>query len=111
MRGRVNTQSWIGLLLTLFMVLVLPSCWYGTLSRAVVASDIPANSGEEERDEHEQEHAAQEVARRSSPPPARAAAAAAKALAAVGTHARPRVRVASVAPPVHPSLYSVRRQQ
>jgi hypothetical protein len=109
-RLRGNTQSWIGLLLTLFLVLVLPSCWYGTLSRAVVASDIPANSGEEERDEHEQEHAT-EVARRSSPPPARPATAAVKALSAVGTPAPMLVRVASVAPPVHPSLYSVRRQQ
>src|SRR5688572_29472281 len=109
-RCRWSTQSWLGLLLTLFMVLVLPSCWYGTLQRAIVASDIPANGNEEERDEHEQEQHKEEVDRRTSPPPQTAPAPIAHP--PITSAAAPsRAVVASVAPPVHPSRFSVRRQQ
>jgi hypothetical protein len=103
-------HSWIGLLLTLFMVLVLPSCWYGTLQRAIAPQDVPANANEEEREEHEQEHAQVEIARRTAPPPLPGAPQTAKELPAIAVATQP-VRLASVAPPVHPSLYSVRRQQ
>lgn len=110
MRNRLYKHSWIGLLLTLFMVLVLPSCWYGTLQRAIAPQDIPANANEEEREEHEQEHSQIEIARRTAPPPLPEAPQTAKALAAPAVASKP-VRLASVAPPVHPSLYSVRRLQ
>jgi len=109
-RCRFNTHSWLGLLLTLFMVLVLPSCWYGTVQRALVASDIPANGNEEEREEHDQEQHKEEVARRTTPPPDTASAPSAQTRPATPP-APVRVVVASVAPPVHPSRFSVRRQQ
>lgn len=105
---RCSASRWFGLLLTLFLVLVLPSCWYGTLQRALVTSDIPANSNEEERHEHGDDvRTPDEASRRTSSPPAKEQARTAGS--PPRTPAPPRVRVASVADPVHPSLYSVRR--
>ncbi|HVK76610.1 MAG TPA: hypothetical protein VM734_24960 [Kofleriaceae bacterium] len=89
------------------MVLVLPYCWYDTLQRA--PQNIPANANEEEREEHESEQA-QEVARRATPPPLPAPPRLVRTLP-VAVVAHEPVRLASVAPPVHPSRLSVRRQQ
>ncbi|MDX2087666.1 MAG: hypothetical protein SFX73_07440 [Kofleriaceae bacterium] len=110
MRSRLNSFSWLGPLLTLFMVLVLPSCWYGTLQRAVAPQDIPANANEEEREEVENEQTQEEIARRTSPPPLPEAPLHSSKTPTTPA-ARKTERLASVAPPVHPSLYSVRRLQ
>lgn len=90
------------------MVLVVPSCWFGTLARANGNSAlIPPNGNEEEREEHEEtaEHA---VIRRATPPPAPPARS-----AIVRTQPAPFVRVSStrpdVGPTLHPFRFSVRR--
>jgi hypothetical protein len=96
------------LLLALFMVLVVPSCWFGTLERANGNSAlIPPNGNEEEREEHDAS-AEHRVVRRIAPPPGRPSPS-----TIVDTQRAPVVRVASklpdVGPTLHPSRFSVRR--
>jgi hypothetical protein len=106
-----STRSpWLSALLALFMVLVLPACWYGALARAQslgIAAPSSSNNNEE-RDEHEEREIEVADAAGQRPPVPRPEPEPAERRHVVAPALAP-TRLASVAPPVHPSRFSERR--
>jgi hypothetical protein len=96
-------------LVALFMVLVVPACWYGA-SAPGQPSRASASSSEEEHRDHEAEASSELEAHGKRPPPPRMTAARADQVRAVPA-ASPRAPAitASVAPAIPPSRFSVRR--
>ncbi len=107
-----NSNTWLAAIVAVFLVVVLPWCWYGAQAQAQ-ALNLPgpsnANSNEE-REEHEG-HGEQEVETRGNrpPPPPRGASARATGTRIVAAHREPSIVVASVAPVPHPAQFSIRR--
>ena len=103
-------NTWIAALLAVFMVLVLPACWFGALERSRLFGTVaPSNANSnEERDEHEEHDVdVRDVAGRRPPaPPPEAPRVARTSIQRVLS----RVRIiASVAHPRIPSKLSERR--
>lgn len=113
MRGRTYLSG-MSVFMTLFLVLVLPACWYGALTQAwLTNAQGPSSSNSyEERDEHEERDEQQKVVHRSAPPtPPQSSPQPSPSLALVGvivSRTAPAI-TASVAPQLHPSQFSVRR--
>jgi hypothetical protein len=101
--------AWLSALLALFLVLVLPACWYGALARAqALDRAAPSSSNNnEEREEHEDHDIELREALGQRPPRSSAPR------RDVSRRAAPPVleptRLASVGPAVHPSRFSERR--
>jgi hypothetical protein len=108
--SRSTCHTWIATLVAVFMVLVLPACWYGALERSnLFGTAAPSNANNnEEREEHEEhEVATTDVAGRRPPPPPKAGP---RATPKAIQRAHVRVRIAeSVAHPAVPSKLSERR--
>jgi hypothetical protein len=100
----------IGALLALFLVLVLPACWYGALGRmqgGLAATGSSSSNNNEEREEHQEREVMARDAKGSRPPdstPVRVRT----QIVRVATR-EPLLRVGSVAPPPNPAILSVRR--
>jgi hypothetical protein len=65
-------HRWLSALLVLFMVFIIPGCWYGALERASATQSAPNsnNNNNEEREEHDGENeAAPRAAHGRSPRP------------------------------------------
>jgi len=108
-------NHWLAALVAVFLVAVLPWCWYGAQEQAHAQSvPGPSNaSSNEEREEHES-HGEQEVeARGTRPPlpPRRGTLARPADSRIVATTRGPSILVASFAPVPHPAQFSVRRQR
>ena len=102
-------SAWIGALLALFMVFVLPACWFGALARAQeLGMAAPSSSNNnEEREEHEEREIATRDAQGNRPPPPPPVAT--RAERARGPIVAPTFVVAPVAHPLELSVLSVRR--
>lgn len=103
-----NRRTWLSAALALFMVFVLPMCWFGALTRAK-ALNIPgpsSSNNNEEREEHEQSEVTIRDAQGVRPPLEAPVSAARDSIVRVEALA-PRELV-SVAVP-EPSVLSVRR--
>ncbi len=103
------TQRALAGLVALFMVLLLPSCLYGTLSRATATAELPTNGNEEERDKHEERAEVEAVHEHAAPTRMRVARTA-DAWAVFPVRKR-HARVVSVAPRPDLARFSVRRQR
>lgn len=101
----------ITLSLSVFLVLVLPACWYGAMTQAArlgVAAPTAANSNEEREDHDGHEEVHQLAGSSRTPPPDDVPPAAARAIVTLAyLHAPTRVPAGAPAP--HPSRFSVRR--
>lgn len=96
--------------MALFLVLVLPACWYGALSRAwIERSQGPSSANSnEEREEHQERDEHRVVGLGTPPPPRPRPRPRSSVRLASVSRAAPAI-VASVAPRLHPSVFSVRR--
>lgn len=102
-------QAWLSAFFALFMVLFLPACMYGALSRTD-PSWSSSNSNEEERHEHGVRKLAGLESRNKRMPVPRVRAVRTPLVRPLPTVApREMVIVASVAPALEPSRFSVRR--
>lgn len=106
----IQLRRLVTLSLSVFLVLVLPACWYGAMTRAAILgaqSPSAANSNEEREDHdgHEEVHAVAGSTR--TPPSDAVPPVSARAVAVSYAHAPTRVPAGALAP--HPSLLSVRR--
>jgi hypothetical protein len=101
--------AWLSALLAMFLVLVLPACWFGALARAqALDRAAPSSSNNnEEREEHEGRESEPREAFGQRPP--RSSAPARDASRRAATPVLEPTRLASVAPAVHPSRFSERR--
>jgi hypothetical protein len=108
--GRLVTRASISALLAFFLVLVLPSCWYGALTRAaVLGSDGPSSSNNnEEREEHQETSEEEVVAVGTRPPPPERVERVETVVLAPVLLPVP-TKLVSVALPPHPAQFSVRR--
>jgi hypothetical protein len=110
MSPRFAHTTWLSAFLALFMVLVLPACWYGAVERARALGQVgpsSANNNEEERHEDEEREVGV-VDAFGHPPPQPPTEPAAFVVTTIVTHTPPAL-VASVALAPEPSLYSVKR--
>lgn len=107
---RSTHTAWISGVIALFLVLMLPACWYGALSRAYVAgTSAPSSSNNnEEREEHEERKEEELTAFASPPPPPETAARSFETTRVALVLLNPTVKT-SVAPKLHVSQFSVRR--
>lgn len=111
-RSTLSTRqnTWIAAILAVFMVLVLPACWFGALERSRTCGTVaPSNANNnEERDEHEEHDLdLHDVAGRRPPaPPPDAPRIVRTTLQRI--HSTVRI-IASVAHPPVPSKLSERR--
>ena len=108
--GRIRLRRLVTLSLSVFLVLVLPACWYGAMTRAAilgVQAPSAANSNEEREDHkgHEEVHAVAGSTR--TPPPDAVPPASTRVVVFTHVHAPTRVLAGALAP--HPSRFSVRR--
>jgi hypothetical protein len=104
----LTRRSWISASLALFMVFVVPMCWFGALARAK-ALNIPgpsSSNNNEEREEHEETEISVRDAQGSRPPVF--AAPELRSPAERVDAPAPR-QLASVAHLLEPSVFSVRR--
>ncbi len=110
MLRRSSRTAWISGVIALFLVLVLPACWYGALSRANIAGrTAPSSSNNnEEREEHEERKEDELTAFGSPPSPPPLAARTFEATRVALVSNSPTVKT-SVAPKLHVSQFSVRR--
>ena len=101
------------LLLTTFMVMVLPMCWYGALAHAAVLGieGPPTSNNNEEREEHDERDDGEKEGFGTRPPDPPAPIARSHHGTSIVQPAAtaPPAITASVAPAVHPSQFSVRR--
>jgi hypothetical protein len=98
--------------LALFMVLVLPACWYGALERARAIGLVgpsAANNNEEERHEDEEREVNVVDAFGHPPPQPPRMTPATFVVTTIATHTTTPTLVASVALAPEPSRYSVKR--
>lgn len=106
---RNSHTAWISAAIALFLVLVLPACWYGALTRSFVAGSAPLTSNNnEEREEHE-ERKVDELTESSDPPPPPQRTARLIRLTRVARVMHSPTVKTSVAAKVHVSQFSVRR--
>lgn len=107
-RPSTSRKAWSSLLLAIFMVALLPACFYGGLLRAEVVGSS-SNSNEEHREEHREEAERLEELKNTSPrvrPPVAILPPARPVLVRCEPVAAPRL----VNPYIpHPSRYSERR--
>ena len=109
MYRRTGNLAWIAAALSLFLVFVLPACWSGALTRAWVELGQGPSSNNTNEEREEREHSEEgDAARLSTRPPAEASAKIAEGPRAAPPRQLP-VRLASVAPKLHPSRFSERR--
>ena len=96
--------------MALFLVLVLPACWYATLSRAtLLGTEAPSSSNSnEEREEHQESGEDEVVAVGTRPPPPERVERA-PSVVVVPVIVPVVTKLVSVAPAPHPSQFSVRR--
>ena len=109
---RKHLPTWLSACLAVFLVLVLPSCWYGALERAAVLTlqgPTNANSTEEREEHQEQDDDERDALGTRPPPPDRAPERPAPTRIAIVTTSAPLLASASVAPVPHPAQFSVRR--
>lgn len=106
-----HLNTWLAALIAGFLVLVLPSCWYGALARAQALNlQGPSSSNNnEEREEHERGEEEQRQALGTRPPPPARSSARTSVLRCVAATHTPAIRVASVAAVPHPAQFSIRR--
>jgi hypothetical protein len=103
-------RTWLSAFMVLFMVAVLPACWYGALERALASGQgfSTANSNEEREEKEEHDVEERESLGRRPPPPPREIP---RTADIVRVLAAPRVQplAASIAQPPEPSRFSERR--
>ncbi len=108
-----HLNTWMAALIALFMVLVLPSCWYGAMSRAAILGDVAPSSANsnEEREEHESDEQGEVQALGTRPPPPERSPArtASNRIAILATPTTKPSSEVSFAPVPHPAQFSVRR--
>jgi len=106
-----HLNTWLAALIAVFLVLVLPSCWYGALTRAQAQNlQGPSTSNSnEEREEHERHDEDERQALGTRPPPPARQSARTSAPRIVVAPRAPAILVASVAPVPHPAQFSIRR--
>lgn len=108
--GRLSTRASISALLALFLVLVLPSCWYGALTRAaVLGAEGPSTSNNNEEREEHQETSEDEAAAIGTRPPPPERVERVETVFSVPVIVLAPPKLVSVAPPPHPAQFSVRR--
>ncbi len=105
-----HLNTWLAALIAGFLVLVLPSCWYGALARAQALNvQGPSSSNNnEEREEHERGEETQRQALGTRPPPPARTSARTLAARFVAAQPAPTILVASLAHVPHPAQFSIR---
>lgn len=107
-----HRRRWIGPLVVLLLIFIVPGCWAGALAGTLETETAPLSSTtDEESKKYELEDEIPIVRTRVRPPsPPSAAAVATIPRQKPVTH-RTSTLLASVAPKSHPSRFSVRRLQ
>ena len=96
--------------MALFLVLVLPACWYASLSHAMLvgADALSSSSNNEEREEHQESEEGEVAAIGTRPPPPERVERA-QCVVVAPVIVPVVTKLVSVAPAPHPSQFSVRR--
>lgn len=109
---RLPLPQLVAVFMASFMVLVLPACWYGAMTQAAIlgTSGPSTSNSNEERDEHETHDETEAAPHRTRPPvPPSPSSHDIPVDRLRPSSSSSQVIATSVAPPRHPSQFSVRR--